>query len=122
MPTRLETRTKKELLELCVSRKIKVGSNSSKEDIIAKLRRTKTPSRDIVVYGIDGCPYCEKTKRLLKGIKHTYVNYNTLSQKDKERLRGKTNGYSKVPQVFVDNKFVGGSESISTAILGKNKR
>ena len=72
----------------------------------------------IVVYGIEGCPFCVETQKLLdeNNLKYTYYNIDTLinqkvirdSSEFREKLHSRIGSYAFVPIIFVDGKFIGG--------------
>lgn len=69
-------------------------------------------SKEVIVYTFETCPYCVKVKRLLdnKGVKFKEVEIS--GQDDKlAKLKDKT-GCGTVPQVFVDDTFIGGYDDV----------
>ena len=69
-------------------------------------------SKKVVVYTFETCPFCIKAKRLLnnKGVEFKEVDITNDSNKLKE-LKSITNSGT-VPQVFVDDNFIGGCDDI----------
>ena len=67
----------------------------------------------ITIYTTDICPYCVRAKDLLKnkGLKYKEINV-TNNQKERELLIKKTNGQRTVPQIFIDNKHIGGCDDL----------
>ena len=63
---------------------------------------------DILIYSKDNCPFCVRAKQLLtaKGLPFKEIN---LEGKEKElaELKART-GWRTVPQIFIDNKLIGG--------------
>jgi len=70
-------------------------------------------SKKIEIYTWGYCPYCVRAKNLLteKGMEFTEV---PLDGKDDElvKLRERT-GQRTVPQIFIDDKFIGGFQELS---------
>ncbi len=68
---------------------------------------------EVIVYGKPDCPYCDKAKEILegKGINFEYLDVVELPEL-KEYLVGM--GLTTVPQIFVDGKYHGESDSAST--------
>ena len=76
----------------------------------------------IQIYTWSNCPYCVRAKNLLnsKGLSFEEIN---LDGKDQElnELRTRT-GQRTIPQIFIDDKFVGGfSELAQLDAAGKLK-
>ena len=66
------------------------------------------PSKTITIYGMDGCPACEKSKKMCKE-KNVHFNYYIRSEHE-DKVQKIAPGYKYVP-VVVDEKgkFIGGS-------------
>jgi len=69
-------------------------------------------SKKVVVYTFATCPFCVRVKRLLnnKGVEFTEIEISGDTNKLNE-LEQQT-GCSTVPQVFVDDKFIGGCDDV----------
>lgn len=67
----------------------------------------------IVVFSLDGCPFCIKAKDLLT-LKN--VSFENISLTEKPEWRNLlfllTNGRSKVPQIFFNEKLIGGYDTL----------
>lgn len=72
--------------------------------------------KDIEIYSINNCPYCEAAKKLLneKGLKFTEFNITNNQEKIKE-LINKT-GHRTMPQIFIDKKFIGGYTDLKATL------
>ena len=70
-------------------------------------------SKKIEIYTWGYCPFCVRAKNLLaeKGLEFTEIN---LDGKDDElvKLRERT-GQRTVPQIFIDDSFIGGFSELS---------
>lgn len=69
--------------------------------------------KKVVIYGKKKCPHCDVAKNTLneRGVKFDYIDVG----EDKISLIFlKGMGFTKVPQIFVDNISVGGSEAAAT--------
>ena len=67
----------------------------------------------VVIYTWTVCPYCVRAKNLLKSKGVSFEEIN-LDGKDQElaELRART-GMKTVPQIFIDNKLIGGFSDLS---------
>lgn len=60
------------------------------------------------------CPFCTRAKRLLgdKGVK--YEEYDiTMGGPKRTEMLSRANGRTTVPQVFIDDRHVGGSDDLA---------
>src|SRR5689334_13678022 len=73
-------------------------------------------SDGIVLYSLTYCPYCNKAKAALKrnNIRVTKVyELDTLSNRQQmQDMLKTTSGVNTVPQLYVNGKFIGGSDEI----------
>lgn len=69
----------------------------------------------VVIYTKPTCPYCIRAKQLLeqKGVAYEEILFAQLSDEEKNILSQKTNGYRTVPQIFINETFVGGFDQIN---------
>lgn len=68
---------------------------------------------EIDMYCTSTCPYCQRAEKLLnkKGVKFNKINVENNQSKLKEMLkRSKRNT---VPQIFIDDKHVGGFDDLA---------
>ena len=67
----------------------------------------------IIIYSTLTCPYCDSAKALLdaKGLSYQEINVEKDPVKLKEML-SKSNGRKTVPQIFIDEKHIGGFEDL----------
>ena len=71
-------------------------------------------STKIVIYTSDNCPYCNMAKKLLdsKGLSYSEINIANDSEK-REALIQKSGGQRTVPQIFINDRHVGGYSDLS---------
>lgn len=69
----------------------------------------------VVLYTKSTCPYCINAKKLLdgKGVAYHEVLFPELSDDEKNALSQKTNGYRTVPQIFINDTFIGGFDQLN---------
>ena len=66
------------------------------------------PSKTLTIYGMNGCPACEKSKKMCKD-KSVHFNYYIRSEHE-DKVQKIAPGYKYVPVVVDENgKFIGGS-------------
>ena len=69
--------------------------------------------KNITVYSGPMCNFCDAAKRLLS---RNNLNYNEIDISTKEGLRDemtkKANGRRTIPQIFFDDKHIGGYEEL----------
>ena len=61
------------------------------------------------VYSKEGCPYCEKVKKVLELTNLQYVVYNLGEDFTREQFYSEFGEGSTFPQVLCDDKKIGGS-------------
>lgn len=68
----------------------------------------------VTIYTTPTCPYCIRAKALLKnkGIDFTEHTIHDLSDEERQALSAKTGGYRTVPQIFINEQFIGGSDDL----------
>lgn len=60
------------------------------------------------------CPYCTRAMRLLSGKGVTYEEHDiTLGGPKRAEMIQRANGRSTVPQIFIDDRHVGGSDDLA---------
>ncbi|MES2142112.1 MAG: glutaredoxin 3 [Pseudomonadota bacterium] len=67
----------------------------------------------IVIYTTASCPYCANAKKLLdsKGLKYSEIAIDTDTNKRDEMM--KLSGRRTVPQIFINDKPIGGFDALS---------
>jgi len=70
--------------------------------------------KKIVVYSVDYCPYCKRAKKLLaeKGVSFEEIDITANEDEMRPKLMSQT-GIDTVPQIFIDGKFIGGSNKLA---------
>jgi glutaredoxin 3 len=60
------------------------------------------------------CPYCARAKKLLdgKGVAYEEIDISMGGEKREEMLQ-RANGRHTVPQIFIGNRHVGGSDDLA---------
>jgi glutaredoxin 3 len=67
----------------------------------------------IVIYTTNICPYCVRAKNLLKSKNLSYDEIDvTNDPAARESLIKKANGRRTVPQIFIDDKHIGGCDDL----------
>ena len=66
---------------------------------------------NVEIYTWDHCPYCQKAIALLdkKNIKYTRYRIDS-DETAREKMAIRANGKKSVPQVFIDDKHIGGCD------------
>jgi len=67
----------------------------------------------VEIYTTKVCPYCVRAKNLLNAKDVDFIEHD-LSGKDAEReaLLKRSNGMRTVPQIFINNKHIGGCDNL----------
>ncbi len=68
----------------------------------------------VEIYTKMGCPYCTRAKRLLadKGVE--FVEHDiTMGGPGRAEMLRRAPGASTVPQIFIDDKAIGGSDDLA---------
>jgi len=67
----------------------------------------------IEVYSGDHCPYCVRAKSLLKQRNLEFIEYNVQQDSEKrEEMNTRSNGGRTIPQIFINDKHVGGCDDL----------
>ena len=72
--------------------------------------------KKIIIYSGETCPYCAAAKALLKSKNVEIEEFDIWkdSTKAKEMLH-RTNGARTIPQIFIDDHYVGGNDQLQAA-------
>lgn len=69
---------------------------------------------EIVIYTKAFCPYCVRAKALLDRKAAAYVEHDiTMGGPKRDEMLGKSNGRTTVPQIFIGDRHVGGSDDLA---------
>lgn len=76
----------------------------------------------IEIYSINNCGYCESAKSLLKskGLDFTEINLHDDEKKRQELIE--RTSHRTMPQVFVDDEFIGGYTELKKFLAAKEGR
>lgn len=75
---------------------------------------------DIVIYGTSTCPYCVQAENLLKKTGHTtYRKIDVSSDREQFEVMMQRTGRRTVPQVFIDDRHVGGYSELRALLAGE---
>lgn len=68
----------------------------------------------IEIYSGIGCPYCDMAKDLLTRKGASYTEYDVRRDSSKrEEMVSRAPGAKTIPQIFIDDKLIGGYDSLS---------
>jgi glutaredoxin 3 len=68
----------------------------------------------VEIYTKAFCPYCTRAKRLLDQKGARYAEYDiTLGGPKRAEMIQRASGRSTVPQIFIDDRHVGGSDDLA---------
>jgi len=60
------------------------------------------------------CPYCTRAKRLLEEKGAAFEEYDiTMGGPKRTEMLQRSNGRSTVPQIFIDDRHIGGSDDLA---------
>ena len=84
-------------------------------------------SAPIVMYTTNWCPYCERARRLLRSKGASFEEIDVESASEKRAEMQSRSGRRTVPQIFIGDHHVGGSDDLAAledagkldAMLGK---
>lgn len=68
--------------------------------------------KEIKIYTFKTCPYCIKAKKLLEDEGIDYSEIDITDKRDKLKELALETNCSTVPQIFVDNRFIGGCDDL----------
>jgi glutaredoxin len=67
----------------------------------------------VEIYSKKGCPYCESAKEFLFAYKPNIIEYDNLSNEEKEKVQERIitktgSEFRTYPKIFINNDFIGG--------------
>ncbi len=69
--------------------------------------------KEIIIYSRETCPFCIQAKNLLQAKNVSYQDIDVEKNPEKmEEMIKKAEGETSVPQIFVDNKRIGGCNEL----------
>lgn len=68
--------------------------------------------KKIVIYTTSVCPYCIRAKALLDRKGFAYEEINAEDEKIRDKMIEKSGGMRTVPQIFIGDTHVGGSDDL----------
>lgn len=66
----------------------------------------------ITIYTTTTCPFCIRAKALLDSKKIVYTEIDVSTPEAHEAMRTRTAGRNSVPQIFFDDKHIGGCDDL----------
>ena len=67
----------------------------------------------VIIYTTNSCPYCKAAKNLLDSKKVSYKEINVEGDDEKRKWLIQVTGQRTVPQIFINDKSVGGFQELS---------
>ncbi|MEM7384972.1 MAG: glutaredoxin 3 [Verrucomicrobiota bacterium] len=68
----------------------------------------------IEIYTTPMCPFCWRAKRLLDSKNVAYIEINLWAEsKRRTEMETRANGRTSVPQIFIDDVAIGGSDELA---------
>lgn len=80
--------------------------------IVERYRLYKKTSLTIEMYSKPSCPFCVKAKLLLKKYQLPYQEYDVNRTKYRNDMMKRTNNAKTVPQIFINNRVIGGYDNL----------
>lgn len=71
------------------------------------------PKINVLIYTIPTCPYCIKAKELLRNKNIPYKDIDLSNNPSLRKQLIEQTGQKTVPQIFINNKFIGGYTELS---------
>lgn len=76
--------------------------------------------KNISVYTIDNCGYCDAAKTLLASLNLSYKEFNITNDDQARRDLILRTGHRTMPQIFIDDQFVGGYSELKEVLSHKS--
>lgn len=67
---------------------------------------------NIVIYSKEVCPYCVRAKALLQRKGAEFTEIKIADDATREEMMKKSGGRMTVPQIFIDEKHIGGCDDL----------
>lgn len=68
--------------------------------------------KKVEIYTTQICPYCVRAKNMFKDRNISYEEIKITSQELMQEMLDRSSGRRTVPQIFIDNKHIGGSDDL----------
>ena len=68
--------------------------------------------QSVVIYTLQGCPYCVRAKGLLDSKRSDYKEIDVTADRDARGLVCSLSGHRTFPQIFVGDAFIGGCDEL----------
>ncbi len=87
---------------------------SAAREVLIRTPTAIVSQAEVVMYATSWCPYCARARRLLadKGVAFTEIDVEAQPQARAEMI-ARSAGRRTVPQIFVGERHVGGSDDLS---------
>lgn len=72
---------------------------------------------EVVIYGTEYCPYCTAARMLLKKKGVNFIDVSVSNDEEKRKQMTERSGGHTVPQIFIDDKPIGGFDDLYTLDL-----
>lgn len=74
--------------------------------------------KKVVLYTIQGCPYCANARNLLRGnnIEHEEIDITPDPFVMRDKLAEMSGGERSVPQIYIDGKYIGQDDELKELI------
>ena len=66
----------------------------------------------VIIYTTTFCPYCVRAKMLLQKKQIPFEEIKITDDVTREQMITKSNGKKSVPQIFIDEKHIGGCDDL----------
>ena len=71
----------------------------------------------IEIYTKNACIFCDRAKEVFKSKNLNYSEYNIITNPEYlDELLKRSNGLKKMPQIFINNKHIGGFDKLQLLI------
>ncbi len=76
----------------------------------------------VLLFSISGCPFCRRAKKLLSDLDVPYVDVNLEKHPQRRYEMQERTGRRTVPQVFFNNKHIGGYDDLKKLVRGRGRK
>ncbi len=93
---------------------------SDADTMLAAIAPGVAAPRDVTVFSREGCPYCVRTKGMLRDAGIDFEEL-VLNRDFSESTIRAVSGKSTAPQVFINGEYIGGSEEVAAYLSAEDK-